>query len=89
MLSYADDDVIFAESNDELQATLNGLFLYYKSWNLTVNSSKTNIVIFIKKKWNTAPNFTFADQVLEVEDEFLYLGVAFDYKGHIFKQQPA
>ena len=29
--------------------------------------------------------FTFGDQVLEVEDEFIYLGVSFDYKGQFFK----
>ena len=37
VLLYADHTVIFADSNDELQVDLNGLFLYCTSWNLTVN----------------------------------------------------
>ena len=32
ILLYADDTVIFAESEAELQAALNAMFLYCKSW---------------------------------------------------------
>ena len=37
VLLYADDTVIFVESPEQLQAALNGLFLYCKTWKLTVN----------------------------------------------------
>ena len=33
VLLYADDTVVFAESHAELQAALNGLFLYFKHGN--------------------------------------------------------
>ena len=85
VLLYADDTVIFAELHAELQAALHGLFLYCKTWKLTVNPSKTKVVIFSKRKCTNNPTFTFGDQVLEVEDEFIYLGVSFDYKGQFFK----
>ena len=62
-----------------------GLFLYCKSWKLIVNPSKTKVVIFSNRKCTNDPTFTFGDQVLEVEDELIYLGVSFDYKGQFFK----
>ena len=41
MLLYADDTVLLAESAEELQAALNAMFLYCKTWNLSVNPTKT------------------------------------------------
>ena len=46
ILLYADDAVIFAESDKELQAALNAMFLYCKSLDLEVNSAKTKVTIF-------------------------------------------
>ena len=85
VLLYADDTVVFAEAHDELQAALNGLFFYCKTWNLTVNPSKTEVVILSKRKCTNNPTFTFGGQVLEVKDEFIYFGVSFDYKGQFFE----
>lgn len=85
ILLYADDTVLFAESKEELQAALNGLFLYCKTWKLSVNSSKTNIVVFSKRKVNRDDTFTFVDERLEIEDDFVYLGINCDYKGQFFK----
>jgi hypothetical protein len=45
LLLYADDTIILAESHVELQAALNTMYLYCKSWILEVNVSKTKIVI--------------------------------------------
>lgn len=72
ILLYADDTVLFAESKEELQAALYGLFLYCKTWKLSVNSSKTNIVVFSKRKVNRDDTFTFVDERLEIEDD-LYI----------------
>ena len=63
VLLYADDTVIFSESHAKLQAALNGLYLYCQTWNLTVNSAKTKIVIFSKKKCNSNHMFTFGGKV--------------------------
>ena len=51
LLLYADDTVILAESKDELQAALNAMYLYCKSWDLEVNPSKTKITIFCNRKF--------------------------------------
>ena len=40
-LLYADDTVILAENEEELQKALNGLEDYCNTWDLTVNLDKT------------------------------------------------
>ena len=47
ILLYAGDTVIFAENEHELQAALNAIFLYCKSWDLEVNQTKTKITILV------------------------------------------
>ena len=64
ILLYADDTVIFAESDQELQAALNVMFLYCKSWDLEVNPSKTKITIFSKRKQNQNIVFMYNGQAL-------------------------
>ena len=61
LLLYADDTIILAESHVELQAALNTMYLYCKSWKLEVNASKTKIVIFKKRisSLDVNPVFTF------------------------------
>ena len=44
VLLYADDTIILAESEDQLQKSLNGLH-YCKKWYLKVNIKKTNDVL--------------------------------------------
>ena len=48
MLLYADDIIIFANTADELQNSLDMLVSYCKRWKLTINSSKTKVTIFRK-----------------------------------------
>jgi len=48
ILLYADDIVILAETEIELQTRLNILKDYCLKWRLTVNINKTKVVIFRK-----------------------------------------
>ena len=59
VLLYGYDIVIFAENEHELQAALNAMFLYCKSWDLKVNPSKTKITIFSNKNLHNAPSFKY------------------------------
>ena len=43
---YADDTELLAELAKELQAALNAIFLYCKTWDLSVNPTKTNVSLF-------------------------------------------
>ena len=81
ILLYADDTVLFAESEAALQSVLNALFLYCKSWDLEVNPAKTKITIFANRKNQQAPKFTYNGQELAVDDNIAYLGTMFSYNG--------
>ena len=89
VLLYADDTVLLAESADELQAALDTLAAYCKLWDLTVNLSKTNVVIFSKGKITTkmprSGKFIFEGKEVKVVDDYTYLGVIFNYNGSFKK----
>jgi hypothetical protein len=80
LLLYADDTILFAESAEELQASLYGLQHYCNIWKLDVNVDKTKIMIFSKSK-HKAENYNFQYNSKEVElvHEFKYLGIVFSY----------
>ena len=69
-LLYADDTLILASSEDELQLALNALNEYCKSWSLCVNVNKTKIVIFSRGKVRKFRSFILDDEVVEVVDEY-------------------
>ena len=50
LIVYADYTALMAESSDGLQKTLNCFEKYWELWKLTVNTDKTKILIFSKKK---------------------------------------
>ena len=66
LLLYADDTAILAESQEEMQLALDALAAYCDKNLLTVNASKTKVMVFSKgKKWKT-PNLTFWTQQFRV-----------------------
>ena len=81
VLLYADDTIILAESPKELQKALDALYDYCKVWNLKVNISKTNIVIFSRGKIQVYPVFQFGEQTIEVVENYTYLGTVMNYNG--------
>lgn len=81
LLLYADDTIIMSENSSDLQCALNELYLYCSDWDLNVNTSKTKIVIFSKGKVRKKPVFNFGDSVLDVVDDYVYLGCTFNYNG--------
>lgn len=50
LLLYADDTVLLAESQSELQKALNFMYDYCQLWDLHVNEDKTKVVILGKTK---------------------------------------
>ena len=57
LILYADDTAFLAESADGLQNMLNCFENYCDLWKLTVNTNKTKVVIFSKRKVKQLPNF--------------------------------
>ena len=86
-LLYADDTLILANSENELQTALNAVSDYCKIWSLKVNISKTKIIIFSRGKVRKFKPFIFNDGILEVVDDYTYLGVVFNYNNKFKKAQ--
>ena len=93
LLFYADDTVILAESEEQLQAALNSMYLYCQTWKLEANPAKTKVVIFAKRKVKENPVITYNGEQIVVVDDFVYLGVTFTHnvsftkhKNHLLEQ---
>ena len=83
-LLYADDTLILAESREELQKALDGLYEYCNKWSLKVNLDKTNVIIFSRGIKPLLP-FKFGDNTVNVVKEYVYLGTTFTFNGN-FKE---
>ena len=55
---------------------------YCNIWKLTVNTNKTKIVVFSKKKYKTNVVFKIYGQAIDLQDSYSYLGVIFKYNGN-------
>ena len=78
ILLYADDIVLFGNSADELQKSIKILEEYCQKWKLTVNTSKTKVIIF--RNGGRLPNgltFTYKCTEIEIVSKFSYLGIVF------------
>ena len=82
LLLYADDMILFSETDTGLQNQLNKLSECAASLDLTVNIKKTKIVIF-RNSYRIKDNekFCFDNCELDIVDSFNYLGLCFYYNG--------
>lgn len=88
ILMYADDMVLLAESVTELQNMLDTLETYTDEWGLVVNVAKTKIVVFRNGgKLRTDEKWEYKGEILEVLDQFVYLGVLFNFNGKFLVTQ--
>ncbi len=79
VLAYADDLVLIAESEADLQSLLNILQNWCFKWRLAVNVDKTKIMHFRNKNMIlTNVNFTINGQSLEIVEQYKYLGIIMD-----------
>ena len=88
MLLYEDDIVIFANSAEQLQESLNLLSDYWRRWKLTVNVSKTKVIVF--RKGGLLPRnlvFYYNGHQLEIIKIFKYLGIVFTVGGSFAEAQ--
>jgi hypothetical protein len=85
LLMYADDLVLFSETADGLQYQLDALFQYANDWSLTVNTSKSKVVIF-RNGGVVSPSLSWhiGGIQLEIVDKFNYLGVLLNYNNKFF-----
>ena len=85
VLMYADDTVIMAENEHDMQRNLNLLNDYCNCNKLKVNISKTKIMVFARSKTrlNNIPTFKFGNIDLEQVDDYIYLGFALTGMGRL------
>ena len=80
ILAYADDIVLIAASVKELNLLLKRLESWCNKWRVVVNTSKTKIVHFRKRKQMlTNSCFTLNGEELSKVDEYKYPGVVLTY----------
>ena len=84
-LLYADDTIVLAENEKELQLALDSVHEYCTLYNLTVNTSKTKIIVFSRGKVKRYPIFSYGDDIIEVVSEYVYLGVTMNYNNEFVK----
>ena len=61
------------------------LYIYCDKWKLTVNTSKTKVVVFSRGKVRNIPKWRFGPEEVETTPEYTYLGIKFNYNGSFEK----
>ena len=82
ILMYADDICILSHTEEGLQNGLNILQGYCEKWKLSVNVTKTKVMVFKKAgRLKRGLRFTYNNLELEIVNEFSYLSVIFSSGG--------
>ena len=81
ILLYADDTVIFSDNETDLQSALLVFQEYYQKWKLSVNTSKTKVLIFGRGKLNKTKQFRYQNEIIETVTDYKYLGIYFSRSG--------
>ena len=84
VLLYGDDTVIFSESLEGMQKALDIFQEYCNLWKLSVNSSKTKVIVFCKRKGRHNYIVKLNGAELDIVDSLTYLGIDLKYNGHYF-----
>ena len=82
-LLWADDLILLALDQDGLQLLLDILFSYYIDWGLTVNISKTAVMVFYRsgRLLKEILLFMFGDNNVASVREYCCLGIRFTLSG--------
>ena len=81
LLLYADDVVIFANSSQHLQNSIDRLYEYCNKWKLKINTAKSFIIIFCRRHMYTFDTWKYGDTVIPVTTQMRYLGLIFSSNG--------
>ena len=78
-LLYADDLVVFADSEAKLQCLLDTVYNWCKKWRMKINESKSKIIHF-RNVGKRATDFTFKNgpNIIETVSSYKYLGLILD-----------
>ena len=79
VLLYADDTIVLAENEHQLNTASDTVHQYCTRYNLSVNINKTKIVVCSRGKVRNIPMFKYGSSTIEVVSEYVYLGVTMMY----------
>ena len=79
-LMYADDIILFSNTKEGLQKSLNTCHQYFKTWKLQVNIKKTKVMVFNSSN-KTIQSFHYGSENIEVVNKYKYLGIILSNKG--------
>ncbi len=84
-LLWADDLVLLALKPESLQRMLDVLYSYCTSWGLSLNISKTAVMIFNRSErlLKEGNNFTYGTLPISPGREYTYLGIVFTLNGSL------
>lgn len=87
-LLQADDLILLSETRAGLQKLLNRLHTYCKRWHISLNVTKTKVMIFNDKYSivHTPESFTYDDENIDITDSYKYLGVIVSSAGKRYAQ---
>jgi hypothetical protein len=78
-MCYADDIVLIAGREQDLQCMLDKLDELCQSWKMSVNEEKTNIIHFrTASTQQSRSTFTYGDKTIEMVTRYKYLGLVFN-----------
>ena len=88
-LLWADDLILLALDVESLQKMIDVLYDYCIEWGLTVNLSKTAIMVFNRsgRILNESKNFTYGGVPIPSVRDYCYLGVVFNLTGSFSANQ--
>ena len=84
-LLYADDTLVLAESPEEMQLALSEVGTYCQKWGLSINKTKTKVIIFSRGKVKRQFNFKIGNIDISTTSEYCYLGIVFNFNGKFGK----
>ena len=84
-LLWADDLILLALEQESLQRMLELLHTYCQEWGLSVNISKTAIMVFNRagRVLKESTNFVYGEMTLPSVREYTYLGITFTLTGSL------
>ena len=79
-LEFADDTAILSTSKEKIVHAMNSLFSVTHQWDLTISAPKTKAMV-VSRTDGTTEELQFNTEVVEVVDEFKYLGSVLQRSG--------
>ena len=73
-LVFADDLVLFSESDEGLQKQLTALYSYASPWHIIVSIPKIKVLIVIERYTTVCGSFHYGDNIIEKAEQYKYLG---------------